>query len=179
MAGQARSERKTQNRVVALFTDPARRPEVSAFHEVTPGLWMRSRFDLLGGALCDFKTTIDPHGGAWRGQAWRLGYHVQDVSYRRAYEAINGTDPGPMTFICVGKEAPHLVGVYTLNTEFERFGNEQLDAALNCYLQQLDKHGMPDADGVAWDGLPETTAVLSPPRTAYYDAEGVDYEPTF
>ena len=26
---------------------------------------------------------------------------------------------------------------------------------------------------------PETTAVLSPPRTAYYDAEGVDYEPTF
>lgn len=166
-------------RAAELFTDPARRPEVSAFHEATPGLWLRSRFDLLGGGLCDFKTTIDPHGGAWRGQAWRLGYHVQDVSYRRAYEAINGTDPGPMTFICVGKEAPHLVGVYTLNTEFERFGNEQLDAALNCYLQQLDKHGMPDAEGVTWDGLPETTAVLSPPRTAYYDAEGVDYEPTF
>ena len=63
--------------------------------------------------------------------------------------------------------------------EIQNYGKEQLDAALNCYLQQLDKHGMPDAEGVIWDGLPNTTAVLSPPRTAYYDAEGVDYEPTF
>ena len=33
-------------RAAELFTDPARRPEVSAFHEATPGLWLRSRFDL-------------------------------------------------------------------------------------------------------------------------------------
>ena len=84
-----------------------------------------------------------------------------------------------MTFVVVGKEPPHLVSICTLGPEFERFGEEQLTAALNRYLRQLDKHGPPDGEGVIWDGLPDTTAVLSPPRAAYYDAEGVDYEPTF
>ena len=124
-------------------------------------------------------TAADPHPDAFRRSAWNYGYHVQDVAYRRAWERIEGVSADPMTFVVVGKEPPHLVSICTLGPEFERFGNEQLDAALNCYLQQLDKHGPPDGEGVIWDGLPETTAVLSPPRTAYYDAEGVDYEPTF
>ena len=162
-----------------LFTDPARRPEVSAFHEATPGLWLRSRFDLLGGGLCDFKTTIDPHPDAFRRSAWSYGYHVQDAAYRRAWLHVMGRLVQPMTFVVVGKEPPHLVSICTLGPEFERFGEEQLTAALNRYLQQVAKHGLPDAEGVIWDGLPDTTAVLSPPRAAYYDAEGVDYEPTF
>ena len=163
-----------------LFTDPGRRPEVSAFHEAIPGLWLRSRFDLLGGGLCDFKTTVDPHPARWLAQAWDLGYHVQDVSYRRSWREIHGTSADPMKFVVVGKEPPHLVGVYTLDVEFERLGADQLDAALAVYLAQHAKHGDPRADGVRWDGLPEETAVLSPPRKAYYDdAEGVDYTPEF
>ena len=166
-------------RAAELFTDPDRQPEVSAFCEIVPGLWLRSRFDLLGGELTDFKSAADPHPDAFRHSAWNYGYHVQDVAYRRVWERVTGVSAQPMTFVVVGKEPPYLVSICTLGPEFERFGEEQLTAALNCYLQQLDKHGMPDAEGVAWDGLPETTAVLSPPRAAYYDAEGVDYEPTF
>ena len=166
-------------RASELVTDPDRKPEVSAYCEITEGLWLRSRFDLLGGGLVDFKTAADPHPDAFRASAWRWGYHVQDVAYRRAYALITGETPGPMTFVVVGKEAPHLVSIATLDPEFERLGNEQLDAAIAVYLEQLAKHGAPDADGVVWDGLPEETAVLSPPRSAYYDAEGVAYEPTF
>ena len=180
------SIRQAQNSILAhpvaaeLFTDPAGRAEVSAYHEAVPGLWMRSRFDLLRGSLVDLKTAADPHPDAWRVQAWKLGYHVQDVSYRRAFMACTGQpDPGPMVFIVVGSKAPYLVSVVSLDAEFERLGNEQLDAALDLYAAQYAKHGDPRAAGVRWDGLPPEMAVLAPPRHAFYDAEGVDYEPEF
>ena len=163
-----------------LFTDPAGRAEVSAYHEAVPGLWMRSRFDLLRGSLVDLKTAADPHPDAWRVQAWKLGYHVQDVSYRRAFMACAGQpDPGPMVFIVVGSKAPHLVSVVSLDSEFERLGREQVDAALDLYAAQYAKHGDPRAPGVRWDGLPPEAAVLAPPRHAFYGAEGVEYEPEF
>lgn len=165
-----------------LFTDPAGKAEVSAYHEAVPGLWMRSRFDLLRGSLVDLKTAADPHPEAWARQAWSLGYHIQDCAYRRAFMAVTGEpDPGPMVFIVVGSKAPHLVSVVTLDSEFERLGAEQLDAALALYLAQHAKHGDPRDPAVRWDGLPSLTAVLSPPRHALYGAEGegVEYEPEF
>lgn len=162
-------------RAAELVTDPGRKPEVSSFCEIAKGLWLRSRFDLLGGGLVDFKTSSDPRPDAFRRSAWAWGYHVQDVAYRRAFALVTGEVPGPMTFVIVGKEPPHLVSIATLDPEFERLGNEQLDAAIATYLQQAAKHGDPRGAGVRWDGLPEETAVLSPPRSAYYDAEGVDY----
>lgn len=167
-------------RAAELFTDPSGHAEVSAYHEASAGLWMRSRFDLMRHTLVDLKTTVDPHPEAWQASAWKFGYYIQDVSYRRAYMACTGDpDPGPMTFIVVGSKAPHLVGVYTLSAEFERLAAEQLDAALELYAAQLAKHGDPRDAGVRWDGLPVETAVLAPPRRAFYDAEGVDYEPEF
>lgn len=167
-------------RAAELVTDPARRPEVSAYCEVTPGLWMRSRFDLLGGGLVDFKTAARPKPDDFRRAAWDYGYHVQDVAYRRAWQLVTGQpDPGPMTFVVVGKEPPHLVSICTLDSEFERLGAEQLEAAIATYVEQLAKHGPPTDPGVDWDGLPDDTAVLGPPRHAYYDAEGVEYAPEF
>lgn len=156
-------------RAAELFTDPARRPEVSAFCEIVPGLWLRSRFDLLGGELTDFKTAADPHPDAFRRSAWNYGYHVQDVAYRRAWERVTGRLVQPMTFVVVGKEPPHLVGIYSLDDDFDRVGNAQLDAALETYMHQLDKHGPPTGEGVIWDGLPDTTEVLTPPAWALRD----------
>ena len=153
-------------RAAELFTDPARQPEVSAFCEIVPGLWLRSRFDLLGGGLVDFKSSSDPHPDAFRASAWKWGYHVQDVAYRRAYELITGETPGPMTFVVVGKEPPHLVGIYSLDGDFDSVGNSQLEEALATYLQQLDLHGLPTDTGVTWDGLPDSTEVLAPPAWA-------------
>ena len=163
-----------------LFTDPTGKAEVSAYHEAIPGLWMRSRFDLLRGSLVDLKTAADPHPEAWARQAWSLGYHIQDVAYRRAFVAVTGEpDPGPMMFIIVGSKAPHLISVVTLDAEFERLGAEQLDAALALYSEQRAKHGDPRDPNVRWDGLPSQLAVLAPPRHAFYGAEGVEYEPEF
>lgn len=156
-------------RAAELFTDPDRRPEVSAFCEIVPGLWLRSRFDLLGGELVDFKTAADPHPDAFRRSAWNYGYHVQDVAYRRAWECVTGCLVPPMTFVVVGKEPPHLVGIYSLDDDFDRVGNAQLDAALEIYMHQLDKHGPPTEKGVTWDGLPDTTEVLAPPAWALRD----------
>lgn len=157
------------SRAAELFTDPARRPEVSAFCEIVPGLWLRSRFDLLGGELTDFKSAADPHPDAFRRSAWNYGYHVQDVAYRRAWERIEGVSLSPMTFVVVGKEAPHLVGIYSLDDDFDSVGNAQLDAALETYMHQLDKHGPPDGEGVIWDGLPDITEVLAPPAWVLRD----------
>lgn len=167
-------------RAAELFTDPDGRAEVSAYFEASRGLWMRSRFDLLRASLVDLKTSVDPHPDAWRAQAWKLGYPIQDAAYRSAYCAVTGDpDPGPLTFVVVGAKPPHLVGVYQLDPEMERFGREHLDAALTVYAEQRAKHGDPRAPGVRWDGLPIETAVLSPPRHAYYDAEGVTTIPDF
>lgn len=163
-----------------LFTDPQRRAEVSAFCEITPGLWLRARFDLLGGNLTDFKTSANPRPEKFRKSAWDLGYHVQDEAYRRAWEAVTGQPAAPMRFVVVGKEAPHLVGIYQLDAEFRRLGAEHLDTSIARYLEQVAKHGDPTAPGVVWDGIPAGTTLLSPPRSAYWDAaDGVEYEPTF
>ncbi len=167
-------------RAAELVTDPARLPEVSAYCEISDGLWLRSRFDLLGGGLVDFKTSVKPKPGDFRSSAWDYGYHVQDVAYRRAWQLVTGQpDPGPMTFVVVGKEPPHLVSICTLDSTFERLGREQLDASIASYLEQRAKHGAPEDPAVVWDGLPEDTALLSPPRKAFWDAEGVEYEPEF
>lgn len=167
-------------RAADLVTDPARRSEVSAFCEITPGLWLRSRFDLLGGGLCDFKTAARPKPDDFRRAAWDFGYHVQDVAYRQAWQLVTGAaDPGPMTFLIVGKEPPHLVSICTLDTQFEALGRAQFEAAVESYLRQMAMYGAPDADGVVWEGLPAETALLSPPRYAFRDAEGVEYEPEF
>lgn len=162
----------SHGRAAELVRDPDRRPEVSGFCEISDGLWFRCRFDLLGGDVCDFKTSADPHPDAFVRAAYRYGYHVQDVAYRRAVELITGLRMGPMTLIVVGKEAPHLVGIYTLDADFERLGNQQLDASIATYLEQLAKHGPPTAEGVRWDGLPEQAEPLSPPAWAdIYDEE--------
>ena len=52
---------------------------------------------------------------------------------------------------------------------FDSVGNAQLDAALEVYLQQLDLHGLPTDTGVSWDGLPDSTEVLTPPAWALRD----------
>lgn len=153
-----------------LFTDPQGQPEVSAYHEAVPGLWMRSRFDLLHGSLVDLKTAADPHPEAWSRQAWAMGYHIQDVAYRRAFVACTGSpDPGPMVFVVVGSRAPHLISVVTLDAEFERAANAQLDAALALYAEQYAKHGDPRDPAVRWDGLPVDRLILTPPAYATRD----------
>ena len=162
-------------RAAELVTDPDRAPEVSAFCEIAPGLWLRSRFDLLGGGLVDFKTAADSHPDAFARSAWTYGYHVQDHAYRTAWELISGRGrPAPMTFVVVGKTAPYLVGVYTLDQQFQDAGARQFEQAITTYLDQLARHGDPTDPDVVWDGLPDAVVPLSPPRWAAHDLDAAD-----
>ena len=103
-------------RAAELVTDPDRAPEVSAFCEIAPGLWLRSRFDLLGGGLVDFKTAADSHPDAFARSAWTYGYHVQDHAYRTAWELISGRGrPAPMTFVSVSKVGMLYSAINTIN----------------------------------------------------------------
>ncbi|MDO5535222.1 MAG: PD-(D/E)XK nuclease-like domain-containing protein [Propionibacteriaceae bacterium] len=161
-------------RAAELVTDPDRLPEASAFCEITPGLWLRARFDLLGGGLVDFKTAADSHADAFARSAWTYGYHVQSVAYANSWHIVSGADPAPMTFIVVGKEPPHLVGIYTLDDQFLSAGARQFEQALNTYIDQWERHGAPTAPDVVWDGLPSQTVTLSPPRWAARDLDAAD-----
>ncbi len=165
-----------------LMTDPNGVPEVSAFAELTDpdaqtALWLRGRFDLMRESIVDFKTTTDPRPDAWRTSAWKYGYHVQDACYRWLWEAVYGDDPGALTFVVVGSAAPYLVGLYSLDDDFQELGRTDFREAVATYLDQYAKHGDPRQPGVMWDGLPDGLTRLAPPRRALYsltDREGID-----
>lgn len=169
------------DRVAELLTDPGKRPEVSAFapHPDAPGVWFRGRFDLLGGALWDYKTSVCAEPGAFRKSAWAYGYHVQDVLYRTLLEAVTGEPVGPMTFLVQEKTPPYLCTVVTLDSEFERLARGQIAAALALYLACVEAHGDPTAAGVRWPGYHDEVALISPPRYADREPEGIEYEPEF
>lgn len=169
------------DRVAELLTDPAKRPEVSAFapHPDVPEVWFRGRFDLLGGALWDYKTSACAEPSAFRKSAWSYGYHVQDVLYRTLLEAVTGEVSAPMVFLVQEKTPPYLCTVVTLDSEFERLAREQIAAALDLYLACVAACGAPDADGVHWPGYRDEVALISPPRYADREPEGIEYEPEF
>ena len=170
-----------RDRVAELLTDPWKRPEVSAFapHPDVPGVWFRGRFDLLGGDLWDYKTTVCAEPSAFRKSAWAYGYHVQDVLYRTLLEAVTGEVVAPMVFLVQEKTPPYLCSVVTLDSEFERLAREQIAAALGLYLACVETHGDPRVAGVRWPGYRDEIALISPPRYADREPEGIEYEPEF
>lgn len=147
-------------RVAELLTDPTKRPEVSAYaiHPATH-LWLRGRFDLLGGRLWDYKTAASAHPDDFRRSAWTYGYHIQDVWYRLLHELIVGDDPGPMGFIVQEKQPPYLVSTFVLSGEFADLARHQLDAAFDLYLACLE------ADD--WPGYADEVITLDPPAYAW------------
>ena len=169
------------DRVAELLTDPAKRPEVSAFapHPDVPEVWFRGRFDLLGGDLWDYKTTVCAEPSAFRKSAWAYGYHVQDVLYRTLLEAVTGETSAPMVFLVQEKAPPYLCSVVTLDDEFERLAREQISVALSLYLACVAVDGDPTDVGVHWPGYRDGIALISPPPYADRPAQGIEYEPEF
>lgn len=162
------------DRVADVLTDPTKQPEVSAYamHDDT-GTWLRGRFDLMGGRLWDYKTSVCADPDQFRGRALAYGYHIQDVAYRTLHELINGSDPGPMIFIIQEKTPPYLVSTVELDTEFERLARTQYETALALYVQCT-------ATGV-WPGYPDDLVTITPPPWALRDLDTgpVELDPGF
>lgn len=153
--------------VAELLADPEKRPEVSAFAPIPDGggLWLRGRFDLLGGRLHDYKTTRSADPEAFRKSAWSYGYHIQDVAYRLLAEVALGEDPGPMWFIVQEKTPPYLCSLIQLDDKFEQLAREQLRLALDTYARCELEHGDPRGPGF-WPGYPAGLNTISPPPFA-------------
>lgn len=154
------------DRVAEVLTDPAKRPEVSAYApHPDVAVWLRGRFDLLGGQLWDYKTSVCAHPDAFRKSAWSYGYHIQDAAYRLLAKLTLGEDPGPMVFLVQEKTPPYPCSVVTLDAEFERLAREQLRLALDTYAACRELWGDPRGP-VRWPGYPDEVVTISPPPYA-------------
>ena len=135
--------------------------EVSFYWEdQLTGVTLRGRVDWLrDNAIVDVKTTIDASPRGFAKQAANFGYHLQAPMYQDGIEALTGKRL-PFVFIAVEKEAPHLVGVYTLDGEALSVGAEKNRAAIDVYASC-------ESSGV-WPAWSDDVEELSLPRWATY-----------
>jgi len=124
----------------------------------------RARFDkvttTVAGlpALVDLKTTGKSAAASpFARSVVDFGYDLQDDWYSTGFELITGQRPS-FVFIVVEKEAPHLVGVHTLDVTFKERGARLRRDALNLYAACVA------AD--SWPAHGDDINVLTPPRWA-------------
>lgn len=116
-------------------------PEASVFAtDPDTEVEIRARFDYLATGTgtrvaVDLKTArnASPHG--FSRAAAEHGYHVQRGHYLDAYEYSEASDLDGFVFVVVESEAPHLVGVHRLNSEFEEIGVKDARRAREIYRQ--------------------------------------------
>ena len=70
--------------------------------------------------------------------------------------ALGMAESASMQFIVQEKEAPYLVSIIELDSEFKRIGRELVDHALNLY-RECREHD-------SWPGYGEHTRIVEPPR---------------
>jgi len=108
-------------------------PEASVFAtDPDTEIELRARFDYLARIGVDLKTARDASPNGFARAAAEHGYHVQRGHYKDTLEYAGGAIDG-FVFVVVETTAPHLVGVYRLNTEFEDLGVRQARRARRIY----------------------------------------------
>ena len=128
------------------------------------GVDMRARFDYLSltglPVAVDLKTTAKTASvdGFTRTVA-DYGYDVQQAHYLRTLRNRSI----PFYFVVVEAEAPHLVGVHTLDIEWARMGEARVQRALELYATCT-------ASGI-WPGYPTEPQLISPPNWLVYQHE--------
>ncbi|WIB25852.1 PD-(D/E)XK nuclease-like domain-containing protein [Curtobacterium sp. MCSS17_015] len=135
-------------------------PETSVFTtDEDTGVDMRARFDYLAldenPVAVDLKTTAKCASvdGFTRTVA-DYGYDVQQAHYMRTLDLGNWSMP--FYFVVVESEAPHLVGVHTLDIEWARMGEARVQRALELYAECTASD--------IWPGYPTEPQLISPPN---------------
>lgn len=88
-----------------------------SFYWIDPetGVTCRGRVDLLrDNAIVDVKTCADASPAGFARAAAQFRYDMQAANYSEGIEAVTG-ERLPFVFVCVEKEAPHLVACYQLD----------------------------------------------------------------
>lgn len=146
-------------------------PEASVFAtDPDTGVNMRARYDFLpefeqaNGVCVDLKTTSKSASAAgFTRSVADYGYDVQAAWYEHTLELAVDWQDLPFAFIVVETEAPHLVGVHTLDIEWQQMGDAKVRRALETYAE-CDKTGN-------WPGYPTDTQLISPPNWLVYQHE--------
>ena len=130
------------------------------------GVTCRGRVDSLHPrAVLDLKTCRDASPTGFAKDVASFHYELQDAFYRNGIRATTGEDL-PFIFICVEKEPPHFVGLYQLDHEATRIGEEEYAEALALFAECEARRAAGDPD--AYPGLSPEIQPLSLPRWAVY-----------
>lgn len=129
-------------------------PEASVFAtDPTTNVDMRARFDYLPDFTVDDPWTVDLKTTAksaapeeFARTIANLGYYVQQEWYLHAYAIATGDFMARMKFVVVETDAPHLVGVYSLATEFAEMGRQKVQRALTTYAKCIESGVWPGYD---------------------------------
>jgi hypothetical protein len=158
--------------MAAVLLSQVGAPEVSVFaHDPETGIELRARFDYLPSAgqtpvAVDLKTANDASPRGFAKAAATHGYHVQRGQYLDVHEYAGGIDLAGFAFVVVETEAPYLVGVYKLNSDWEDLGVQRAREARRIYKRCLETD--------TWPGYGDSMQSLSAPFWLIADSVEAD-----
>lgn len=106
-----------------------------SYDDETLGLTLRCKVDKLcllpaGNVVMDLKTTgTGTKAAKFAKQIANLNYHCQDYFYRKVL-AASGVDIDSFVFVAVSVDQPHMVDCYTLDDEFRKLAEVEVENAL-------------------------------------------------
>lgn len=162
LVSEAMSEAVLSHPLARKLFEREGRSEVSVFDD-SYDIKRRGRFDYLpddGGIAVDLKTTMDASPAGFAKSAAKFGYHIQRGHYIDILRSATGRELD-MLFVTVEKEAPYLVAVHKLSTEFAEMGEGEALAAAGIYRTCMESG--------EWPGYPVEINELAPPMYAIYD----------
>lgn len=163
---------KAQDMAAALFDHKAAmeslrgEAEVSMFHRLDCGLWIRGRIDVMAEAFTtDYKTTADASSYGFLKQSYGLRYYMQAAWYRRMRHWLTG-ELLPYRIVAQEKTAPYLVSVWEVDTQYLQQGEAEMDEAIQIYRACSTAND--------WPGYPTEIQPLTPPEWAMSDEIEID-----
>lgn len=125
------------------------------------GVELRARFDVYGDEECaDVKTAPDASPNGFMKAVWNHRYDIQEEHYLKVRELIIHDRPR-FAFLAVEKTPPYLVGVYTLNDQWQEIGDVWATAARRTFRACTDAN--------LWPGYSTEIQELVPPMGLIYD----------
>lgn len=130
--------------------------EVCLFAEDSNGMARKGRLDALvkGNVVPDLKTTASADASEFEKSIGKYRYHVQAAYYVDLCKLI-GIDKTDFVFICVEKEPPYAVAVYSLDQDALQLGRMEYQRDLMAVQQCMESGKWPSfAEEVRVIGLP-------------------------
>ena len=153
--------------VVASYLAQGRAEQTIVWRDEETGLWLKGRLDWLcdvpgNAALADLKVTAELDAYRLGAGVSRLGHHIQIALYMRGLRALGLLMPAKL--IAVEAEAPHDVGVFSVEGDALTAGDEDAGRLLRQVADCVKSGEWPGRYG-------DTEMPLTLPSWVFRDAE--------